>query len=175
LRGAALDDTYFYLADEAAGKVWVWEGLPLEGENPSFSISMKGPGRLSSNGKYLAVTGLNDHRVYLFKTEDLSSASKPASVGGQGTFNLPQNAILAGESLLIADTGFNRVHLWKDAASAIKGKKADVVLGNTGPTNAPPRIGRDSLFWPAGLAFDGSRLWICEFKFSGRVLRFDAR
>lgn len=50
---------------------------------------------------------------------------------------------------------------------------ADVILGEEDAEDYIPEIGKGKSFWPAGLAFDGSFLWVGEFKFSGRVLRFD--
>ncbi|MBF8261268.1 MAG: hypothetical protein HW376_797, partial [candidate division NC10 bacterium] len=35
-----------------------------------------------------------------------------------------------------------------------------------------PEIGRNQMFMPGSVAFDGSHLWAGEFKFSTRILRF---
>lgn len=48
----------------------------------------------------------------------------------------------------------------------------DAVLGATDLRPRGPAIGQDTLFWPGAVAYDGSRLWVGEFKFSNRVLRF---
>jgi hypothetical protein len=47
-----------------------------------------------------------------------------------------------------------------------------VVLGEKDLEDTTPEIGKDKLFWPAGISFDGNYLWVGEFKFSGRILRF---
>jgi hypothetical protein len=57
---------------------------------------------------------------------------------------------------------------------AVAGRTPDVVLGDANPA-APPRITERTLFWPGAPAFDGSYLWVGEFKFSGRILRFSVR
>jgi hypothetical protein len=75
-------------------------------------------------------------------------------------FNLPQGALVYDNHLFVGDTGFNVVHIWKDIDDAISGKEADVILGEKGYR---PEIGRNKLFWPAVLAFDGSYLWVGEF------------
>jgi hypothetical protein len=98
------------------------------------------------------------------------------NIGGHGVFNQPQNAILSRGSLFVADTGYNRVHIWKYVSDAVVGKAADVILSNniwnvSGPDYPPLRL-QNALFWPAGLAFDGSYLWVGEFKFGDRILRF---
>jgi len=175
LNGVALDDRYFYLSDTPANKVYVWNGIPQAKNPPLFSLTVDVPGRLSSDGEYLVVTSLSTHSVLVFRVAELSTNARPAAtIGGPGKFNLPQNAIVAKGSLFIADTNFNRVHIWKNIAEAISGKGADVVLGKGGPGVSPLQL-KDALFWPAGLAFDGSYLWVGEFKFGNRMLRFSVR
>jgi hypothetical protein len=46
------------------------------------------------------------------------------------------------------------------------------MLGAEEGKESIPLIGKDNLFWPAACAFDGTHLWIGEFKFSGRLLRY---
>jgi hypothetical protein len=62
--------------------------------------------------------------------------------------------------------------VWRDIEDFIARRPATAILGAGG---AQPRIGVDSLFWPGVPAFDGSYLWIGEFKFSGRMPRFSVR
>ena len=62
---------------------------------------------------------------------------------------------------------------------AARGEKPDATLGNH-EENLPrealkPRTGKASLFWPACAAYDGTYLWLGEFKFSERLLRFSPR
>jgi hypothetical protein len=44
--------------------------------------------------------------------------------------------------LFVADTGFNRVHVWSSMQNALAGQKADIVLGETGFDDLVPEIGR---------------------------------
>jgi hypothetical protein len=76
--------------------------------------------------------------------------------------------------LFVAD-GFNRVHAWRRIEDALAGKWADVVLGENDFDDVKPEIGRNKLFVPAALCFDGSYLWVGETKFSERLLRFSPR
>ncbi len=180
LKGVAMDDKYFYLADNPANKVYVWEGIPRSDSDPLFSLNIQGPWRLSSAGKYLAVTRIFNHQIELYSVDTLSANSKPtASVGGPGEFNLPQHGVISQGHLFVGDTGFNRLHIWKQISDAIAGKPADVILGETSPTiaqdQARPEIGKNKLFMPAIPAFDGSYLWVGEFKFSERLLRFSVK
>ncbi len=182
IKGIALDDNYFYISDYLANKVYVWDGIPEAGEDPLFSLSIDQPWRLSSDGEYLAVTVIFSHQVYLYEVDKLSQYAEPvAKIGGvfgsssSFWFNLPEYAIVSNGHLFVADTGFHRVLAWEDTEDAIAGKVADVILGEKNLTDVTPEIGQDKLFWPAGMAFDGSYLWVGEYKFSGRLLRFSVQ
>lgn len=178
-KGVALDEKYFYLADDKAGKVYVWEGIPSEESNPKFTLSVEGAARLSSDGQYLVVTctlGGPGGSVKIYRVDELSDKAQPTILGGVGTFNLPQGAIVSHGHLFVGDTGLNRVLIWEKIESAVAGKNPDVRLGVTkvevSQEEAKPQIGKDKLFWPAIPFFDGSYLWVGEFKFSERLLRF---
>lgn len=178
LGGVAIGDKYFYLSDLAARRIYIWEGVPDDTSNPKFVLENEHPGRLSSDGEYLVVTDTVNHRVLVYEVNNLDESPEPLVVAypaGRSSgvrFNLPLDAIVFQGSLFVADTGFNRVVAWRSIKDATSGKAADVILGENGLEDTKPEIGRDKLFWPAGLAFDGSYLWVGEFKFSNRILRF---
>jgi len=152
LQGVSWDDTWFALSDAGNSQIYVWNGIPNPPRAPDHILAT-GPtgtstvGSLSSNGTTLAAVL---------------------------TFNLPEGVALSGNKLFVADTVFNRVQIWNDFSTAITGSAADVILGqpdnNINDTN--PAIGQNTLFWPGFLSFDGSYLWVGEYKFSGRLLRF---
>jgi hypothetical protein len=183
LGGVAIDDKYFYLADVTAGKIYIWEGFPDANSNPKIILENVNTGRLSSDGNYLAVTSTFNHQIEIYEIGNLAVNQKPFIVkypaGSEqqsiryNGFNLPMDAIVFDSSLFIADTGFNRVIAWKNVKDAIAGKPADVILSEKNLEDIQPEIGRDKLFWPAALAFDGNFLWVGEFKFSNRLLRFN--
>lgn len=181
IRGVALDDKYFYLSDGEANKIYVWEGIPAKDSNPKFAISTDRPWRLSSDGKYLVVTATlsgTGGSIKIYRITDLSSNSQPIMLS-TGKFNLPQTAVIFHNHLFVGDTGFDRVLIWEDIEDAVAGKSADVIFGDTrsdvNPDDVRPEIGRNKLFMPANLAFDGSYLWVGEFKFSERLLRFSVQ
>jgi len=64
------------------------------------------------------------------------------------------------------------VYAWHNIEDVLAGKLYDVILGESSAEDTKPEIGKNKVFWPASLAFDGSFLWVGEFKFSGRILRF---
>lgn len=176
VKGVALDDRYFYLADAAADAVYIWDGLPDGSTAPRFTLPVERPERLSSDGTYLAVTTTFDHSVLIYRIAALGREA-PVRIGGVGRFNLPGSATVAGGMLFVADTPWSRVLIWQRVESAIeqaqRGEFApDVVLGKESLTEHTPAIGRDTLFWPGAVAWDGDYVWVGEFKFSGRLLRF---
>jgi hypothetical protein len=174
IRGVAYDGRYFYVADGAAGKVYGWRGLPASTADPQFTLNVPRVTRLSSDGTWLAATATEAQSIVLFEVARLAEGAAGAVVGGAGRFNLPQAAVVAGGSLIVASTNFNQVHLWRRVADAVAGRAADVVLGAPG-AGPSPQATASTLFWPGAPAFDGGYLWVGEFKFSGRLLRFSAR
>lgn len=178
LKGVAIDSKYFYLSDESAGKIYVWEGVPSTDSNPKFTIDADKPGRLSSDGNYLvdaaASSNVPGGSVRVYKISDLSSNPSPTVLSG---FNLPQGATVYQGHLFVGGTGVEKVFIWKNIEDAIAKKDADVILGSPNasiadPYTLIPEIGKNKLFMPSNLAFDGSYLWVGEFKFSERLLRF---
>lgn len=178
--GVAMDSKYFYLSDNSAGKIYVWEGIPSANSNPKFTIDVDNPGRLSSDGKHLAIAQTLSKTpggsISLYAVDGLLSSAKPLAVlGGPNKFNLPQGALISQGHLFVGDTGDSRVLIWKNIEDAIAGKNADVILGTNNLDKHTPEIGRNKLFWPGTMAFDGSFLWVGEFKFSERLLRFSVK
>jgi len=174
IKGVALDDKYLYVADEGAGKLYVWKALPDSNSSPLFSFDISEIGRLSSDGTYLAVTkftGVNDARVYIYSVDGLSGSSTPLAEFWlvKGTPISFPTALVADNHLFIADCSSNRVITWESIQDAIDGKNPDAVIGQG---EHRPAIGIDTLFWPEGLAFYKDRLWVGEFKFSSRLVGF---
>jgi len=170
LRGVALDGKLLYVADEAAGKVYVWDGIPAASTPPRLTLSVNRPSRLDSDGTWLAVTRTEDHLVTLYRVADLVAGTpKGADVATAPGFRLnrPEGVALGGGRLFVGDTPASHVYGWTRVEDAAAGRAPDLVLGS-----GHPEIGRGTLFWPATLAFDGAYLWVGEFKFSERLLRF---
>ena len=172
LTGVAIDDRYFYLADQAADTVYVWEGIPDGSSVPVATLSVDRPRRLSSDGTYLAVTDTFGHSVKIFTVDQIATTGSFTTVGGTGVFNLPEGATLSGGHLFVADTGFNQVAVWENVGDALSGNPADVILGASDRTDTRAEIGRNQLYMPAAISFDGSYLWVGEFKFSDRLIRY---
>lgn len=173
LTGVALDDRYFYLADNRLGRIYVYPGLPEPNSDPAFTLDLRGVTRLASDGKYLAATVTDGGAaIAIFRIADLRADATPEMVGGPGVFNLPQSADIRNGRLIVGNTNFNTVYIWDRVEDAIARRPPSVVLGAAEARPQPPRIGQQTMFWPGSPSFDGSYLWVGEFKFSNRLLRF---
>ena len=170
IRGIAIDDRYLYVGDKDANKVYIWEGIPDKTSNPKFTLNFSSPTRMSSDGKYLAVTSTTNHTVTLFNIDQLSSNATGIKVGGPGIFNLPEGVNLSNNMLFVADTGFNKVAIWTDINAALSGQSFNTMISSE--NKEVPEIGKDSLFWPGSVLYDNDYLWVGEFKFSNRLLRY---
>ena len=170
IRGVAIDDRYLYIGDKDANKVYIWEGIPDKTSNPKFTLNFSSPTRMSSDGKYLAVTSTTNHTVTLFEIDKLSSNATGTKVGGPGVFNLPEGVNLSNNMLFVADTGNNKVAIWTDINAALSGQSFNTMISSE--NREVPEIGRGSLFWPGTVLYDDDYLWVGEFKFSNRLLRY---
>lgn len=180
LRGVAMDTNFFYLADYDRSRVLVFAGIPTTNDNPVAVLAPGGrPGRLSSDGTWLAVPVEGQggpHSVKLYRVADLPGGTTPVRSiqAPQAQLNLPGGCTASHGRLFIGDTSFNRVLVWSNILDAVNGLAPGIVLGATSLSLADttPEIGRDKLFMPAALNFDGQYLWVGEFKFSSRLLRY---
>jgi len=172
IKGVALDDRRSYVSDEQANRVYVWKGLPNSEGEPEMTLEFRRPRRLSSDGRYLAVTSIDDPggAVWIYDLEKLAPDSRPTKV--RAHFNLPEHALVRDGRLFVADTVFSRVLVWNRVDDALQGAEPNVILGAKSLEDHIPEIGSDKLFWPGAVSFDGRHLWVGEFKFSGRLLRF---
>ena len=81
-------------------------------------------------------------------------------------------ALVAAGGLYVSDYGANRLVAWTNIASALSNQPPNVILGDSSLSDMKPEIGREKLFWPAAAAWDGNYLWVGEFKFGNRLLRY---
>ena len=184
LSGVALDGNYLYLADSGANKIYVFQGLPASSSsNPIYTLPFNAPGRLSSDGTYLVVTPgfgraspsspTGPTPTSIYAVPSLSSNSQPIAVQA-ATTNTPQMVLSSDGKLFAPDVQSGRVLIWNSISQAINGSGASTTLGCTLDTAqcSTPQIGRNELFWPAFAAYDGTFLWVGEYKFSEQLLRF---
>jgi DNA-binding beta-propeller fold protein YncE len=175
LTGVAFDEKYFYLSDRRAERIHVWEGIPTRDSEPKFSLPMHSPGRLNSDGNYLCAAPFEGGSISVWRVSDLRAEAEPTALGGRGQFNLPSECLVAGGRLFVANRSFNRVDVWHRVEDALAGRPADALLGARDENDRRAEIGRSQLFGPGSVAWGGGYLWVSEFKFSTRILRFSPK
>ncbi|MEQ1854239.1 MAG: hypothetical protein ABMA01_21925, partial [Chthoniobacteraceae bacterium] len=175
LTGVAFDDKYFYLSDRRSETIHVWEGIPGQDSEPKFTLAMRSPGRLSSDGNYLCAAPFEGGSIQLWRVSELGARAEAITLGGRGQFNLPSECLIADGRLFVCNRSFNRVDVWNRVEDALGGRLADAFLGAADAQDRKPGIGRNKLFMPGSLAWGGGYLWVGEFKFSTRILRFSPK
>lgn len=179
LMGVAMGGGYFALSDDS-GKVWIWNGIPASTHEPVTTLQIASPRRLQGDATHLVVTRTDPPAIFVYRWADVGANMQPvltldrAAVSSRFNMNLPEMAIVRDGQLFIADTVNNRVLYWSSLESAAS-RAPDAILGAADLNDVSPEIGRNKLFWPAGMAFDGQNLWVAEYKFSNRVVRFSKR
>lgn len=145
---ACADGGPLVVADSANHRVLIWMTIPTENQAPADRVL----GQDSFAG---------------------SAANKGQTVDGKG-FDFPSGLALSSTGrLAVADTVNNRVLIW-DEIPDVDGAAANVVVGQSGPTESQAAAGADGLDAPYGVAFDPSgKMAVVDFD-SNRVLIWDA-
>jgi hypothetical protein len=172
LTGVAIDDRYFYLADRTANRIYVWSKTPDHGAEPDIILETPNPGRLSSDGKYLIVCPFEGQELCAWPIDDLRSDTRPYRLSGRGILNLPGHAIATEGRLFVADRNNHRVQVWNKIEDAFAGIPADAYLGAADANDRTAGLSAKKLFMPSSLVMAGGYLWVGEFKFSSRILRY---
>ena len=174
------DDKYLYVIDNSKIEIWdISSGFPSNDSEPSMTLTLMSSqaSKLSSDNNYLTITYTEHKKIELYKISDIttsgSSATPYATILNGGDLNLPESAITKGDKLFIADTVFNRVLVWDSIENAKNGMAPDTILGQSNTSDKNPKKSQDGLFWPKEMCFDGNNLWVGEYKFSGRLIRFN--
>jgi hypothetical protein len=172
LTGVAIDSKHLFIADRQANRIYVWNHLPQSDSEPTHILEIQNPGRLSSDGIYLAAAPFEGHDICVWPIDEIGRDNRPYRLRGQGVFNLPGHALSAEGKFFVADRGNHRVHVWHRIEDALDGKPADAFLGAESSTDRRAGHTRYKLNMPGSLAWTGGYLWVGEFKFSTRILRY---
>jgi len=167
LRGVAYNGDYFALSSEKDNKVWVWEGIPGENDEPKYELEVpEGPGRLDADSEWLVIAGYPADRftVKAIRFDELNKGNL-RDISGYSSF--PQSAKLTDVGFFITLQGDNQVVGWDSIEDALAGQTPKVKLGSGEGTKAANAIKMAN-----AVDWDGSHLWVGEFKFSTRMLAF---
>ncbi len=197
---AASDGKRLFVTDSGNNRILAWNAIPTENQMPADIVlgqkdfESTGPGsgleqldspmQVSTDGKRLVVADQSNRRVLVWKempTQNGQAADFEINIidHSKSIADLPPTAqlsIIGGayvydNKLFVADTGNNRVLAWSKFPQSGE-DEPDIVLGQPNFTTSYRTNSKDALFMPFYLSFDGSYLWVGEFKFSNRLLRF---
>lgn len=151
------------------------------GMNSPIGVEVDGDGIL-----WVADTGNNRILRFDSASEKVSGAAADGVLGqsdfdssGNATtpsgLNSPQKvAIDSNGNVFVADTGNSRILVFLDAANAMNGTAASIVLGQENFTSPGVVAGQDGVFAPRGVAIDSmDNLFVADTG-NNRVLRFDS-
>ncbi|HOI31064.1 MAG TPA: T9SS type A sorting domain-containing protein [Melioribacteraceae bacterium] len=180
LMGIALDSIFFYLG-QSDGNIYIWRNIPTTGDE-NYYVNIKLPSdalqQLNSDGEYFCATTYGG--VFIFKVSDIVNGNldpykQVLPIFGPDFFkfplNMPMSAVTNNGSLAIVSNGSHAVYLWKNIEDAGDPDKV-IILGQESLNKIGPSIGKNRLFMPAAMCAYKNQLWIGEYKFSSRLLRF---
>lgn len=205
---AVADDGRVFIADKANKRVLASRGMPSRlGQPADFVLGQPDlfsdeggagdydhpfPEGVSIGAGMLAVVDSVANRVLIYDSIPTDGAALPAVVVGQQDFrsrdpfcsdralSSPTAVHITRDGkLIVADTGNSRVLIWKSVPRrGDNGKKADVVLGQSGFLSCQPNAGntapgRATMNRPGGIWSDGTRLMVAD-TLNRRVLLWDA-
>lgn len=133
---------------------------------------------ISSDGTRLIASDSNNHRVLIWNTLPTINNAPADVVLGQADFNSTEinrggsatantlnivyGATTDGTKLFVSDSGNNRILIWNTIPTA-NGTPADVVLGQSDFTSTGFGTTSSTLFFPAGLWTNGSKLAVADY------------
>ncbi|MBU4017467.1 hypothetical protein KKF69_08410 [Patescibacteria group bacterium] len=198
VEGLAVDDTSVYVSDSKGNRILVYNRNNFAGKQiPDFILGQNNfettisgnnpnqlnyPGQVSSDGKHLAVADTDNKRILIWDIPISENGQQPSIIWDSNspsgfsplTLNLPKGIFIYNDRLFVSDTGNNRVLIWSKLPKN-SNDKPDIVLGQKDFYGRKPSNAKDGLFSPVYLAFDGHYLWVGEFKWSDRLLRFSVQ
>jgi len=190
----ATDQQNLYVFNSSAAEVLIWSKDSFNNGNnqPDWTLSTEDPepllgprqgsSQISSDGIHLAVADTNYSRVLIWKLPIKQNKQKPdLIIGGwhsnsppESKLSMPQGVVVWQDRLFVADTGGHRILIWSEFPET-QDDLPDIVLGQKDFYGNYPSNAQDGLFQPSFMAFDGHFLWVGEFKWSDRLLRFSVQ
>lgn len=188
---AFVNGSTLYLPDTANNRVLGFYNIPVAGgamanfvigqADMTSSVAGNSPSALNSPGAILIadgrtiITDTGNNRVLIYNSVALSNQpSAYVAIGQPGLdtnasgcsayrLNSPSGAAMAGDRLIVADTGNNRVLIY-NGVPAISNAPADMALGQTALDSCAMAsiTNASTLTAPSGAWSDGSRLAVAD-------------
>lgn|GEM_PF-4416409 len=189
----AVDDKFVYIVSEYSNTLYKFKktAKSFKLTKASKKVSLRSSRNIFSNGKYLLSANANEGKIEIYNVSDLSFYGE---IKGEGfdpgsQLSQPGSAIITTEGkLVIADSDYDRLLIYNSMGEAIKDFKSAIIVGQLDnykissyslsgfPMDETPSIkSTGSLFTPTSLTYRDGHLWVGEFKFSSRLLRYDLK
>jgi hypothetical protein len=180
-KGAQSPDASSVIGQNGFGSV------QANGGGSAAASTLREPSSVCTDGTRLAIADTGNNRVLVWKTFPQTGQAADAILGqpdatsvlgnrggvpAADTLSGPMACVWLGESLVVADTGNNRVLRW-NATPHGGGQPADVVLGQPNAKERAPASNVydvEHLAGPAALAFDGTNLYVVDRDLSRTVV-----
>jgi uncharacterized protein (TIGR03437 family) len=178
--GVSSDGTRLFVVDLGHNRVLVWNRIPTTNGAPA-DVVIGQPDMTSgiSNNSYKVPDNATQDDLGAIKglTPVLCKSTGQNSKGTdlfpnlcEKTLSFPRAVLFAGNRLNIADGGNDRVLIYNTVPAA-NGAPADIVLGQPDFITDNPSASADAMQTPAGLAYDGTNLYVSD-TYNVRVLIF---
>lgn len=174
------DGVHLFVVDLGQNRVLIWNKIPTS-NNAAADVEIGQPDMVSniSDNSYLTpanVTqdaignnqGLTSVLCQSTGNDDDGTALFPNQC--EKTLSFPREVLAAGGRLFVADGGNDRVLIYNSIPTA-NAVAADIVIGQPDFLTDNPTTSADSMQTPAGLAWDGTNLYVSD-TFNVRILIF---
>lgn len=179
--GVSSDGTHLFVVDLGQNRILIWNHIPTSNGAPAdLAIGqpdlVSGTANNSFNTPANATQDTDGHTEGLTPVLCQSTGTDPATGTAlfpglcEKTLSFPRAVLFAGGRLFIADGGNDRVLVYNSIPTT-SGAAADIELGQPDFITDNPSASADSMETPAGLAWDGTNLYVSD-TFNVRILVF---
>jgi uncharacterized protein (TIGR03437 family) len=174
------DGIHLFVVDLGQNRVLIWNKIPTA-NNTAADVEIGQPDMVSniSDNSYLTPANVTQDAIGYNQgltpvlcqstgSDDDGTALFPNQC--EKTLSFPRAVLAAGGRLFIADGGNDRVLIYNTIPTA-NAAAADIVLGEPDFITDNPSASANSMQTPAGLAWDGSNLYVSD-TFNVRIMIF---
>ncbi len=178
--GVSSDGSHLFVVDLGHNRVLIWNKIPTS-NGAAADVVIGQPDMISGINNNSFNTPANPTTDADGNTEGLtpvlcqstgmdSNSSALFPVLCEKTLSFPRAVLVANNRLFIADGGNDRVLIFNTIPTA-NGTAADVVLGQPDFITDNPSTSADAMQTPAGLAWDGTNLYVSD-TYNVRIMIF---
>ena len=178
--GVSSDGTHLFVVDLGQNRILIWNHIPTTNATPA-DVAIGQPDLKSG----IANNAFNTPANATADSDNNTQGLTPVLCQSTGmdsdstalfpnlcekTLSFPRAVLAAGGRLFIADGGNDRVLIYNSIPTT-NGAAADIVLGQPDFVTDNPSTSADAMQTPAGLAWDGTNLYVSD-TFNVRIMIF---